>query len=241
MEFWLVLLPVSLMHEHVQSSDTNLKSSDKQLLASGLRDRPRGKQLQRRTWTGWWSWLVLLWEFHLQRHHFYSFLIFCLIDLSFSFFFFWCSTSHCLHRPSLSRRPLASCLLSWKHSLTHSSFSLFTVDHEPGGTFASCICVFCDFCWAMNFVLTLPWLLQMTFKIDHCVITSIWVAIPTHTSRAVSVLHNSRCWKKPSVFACLSKFWRKITSAAWWSSPRASTSKIRAKSTIVWKEKNRPF
>ena len=69
---------------------------------------------------------------------FYSFLIFCLIDLSFSFFFFWCSTSHCLHRPSLSRRPLASCLLSWKHSLTHSSFSLFTVDHEPGGTFASC-------------------------------------------------------------------------------------------------------
>ena len=57
----------------------------------------------------------------------------------------------------------------------------------------------------------------------------------------MSVLRNSRCWKKPSVFACLSKFGRKITSAAWWSSPRACPSKIRAKSTLVWKEKNRHF
>ena len=34
--------------------------------------------------------------------------------------------------------------------------------------------------------------------------TAIWAAIPTHASRAVSVLRNSRCPKKPSVFACLS-------------------------------------
>ena len=40
------------------------------------------------------------------------------------------------------------------------------------------------------------------------VVTAIWAAIPTHTSRAVSVLRNSRCQKKPSVFACLSKFAR---------------------------------
>ena len=67
--------------------------------------------------------------------------------------------------------------------------------------------------------------------------TANWAAIPTHTSRVVSVLHNSRCWKKPSVFACLSTFARKINTAAWWSSPRACPSKIRTKSTMVWKEK----
>ena len=67
--------------------------------------------------------------------------------------------------------------------------------------------------------------------------TAIWAAIPTHTSRAVSVLCNSRCWKKPSAFACLSTFARKISSASWWSSPRACPSKIRTKSTMVWKEK----
>ena len=70
--------------------------------------------------------------------------------------------------------------------------------------------------------------------------TAIWAAIPTHTSRAVSVLRNSRCWKKPSVFACLSTFARKINSASWWSSPRACPSKIRTKSTMVWKEKLYP-
>ena len=67
--------------------------------------------------------------------------------------------------------------------------------------------------------------------------TSIWTAIPTHTSRAVSVLRTSRCWKKPSVFACLGKLGCKINSAAWWSSSRACTSKSRAKSTMGWKEK----
>ena len=51
-------------------------------------------------------------------------------------------------------------------------------------------------------------------------LSAIWAAIPTHTSRAASVLRKSRCWKKPSVFACLSTFGRKIISTAWWSSPR---------------------
>ena len=52
------------------------------------------------------------------------------------------------------------------------------------------------------------------------------------------VLRNSRCWKKPSVFACLSTFARKINSASWWSSPRACPRKIRTKSTMVRKEKS---
>ena len=74
--------------------------------------------------------------------------------------------------------------------------------------------------------------------ISSTCITAIWAAIPTHTSRAVSVLHNSRCSKKPSVFACLSTCVRKINSASWWSGPRACPSKIRTKSTTVWKEKS---
>ena len=45
-------------------------------------------------------------------------------------------------------------------------------------------------------------------------LTAIGAAIPTQTSRALSVLRNSRCQKKPSVVACLSKFTRKINSAA---------------------------
>ena len=72
---------------------------------------------------------------------------------------------------------------------------------------------------------------------SHEDITAILAAILTHTSVAVSVLRISRCWKEPSIFACLSTFVRKINSAAWWSSPRACPSKIRTKSTMVWKEK----
>ena len=58
----------------------------------------------------------------------------------------------------------------------------------------------------------------------------------TYFTCGVSFLRNSRCQKKPLVFACLSTFAQKINSAAWWSSPRACPSKLRTKSTMVWKE-----
>ena len=64
--------------------------------------------------------------------------------------------------------------------------------------------------------------------------TAIWAAVPSHTSRAVSVLRNLRCQKKPSVFACLSKLARKINSAAWWSSPRACPSKTLPAICDIW-------
>ena len=78
----------------------------------------------------------------------------------------------------------------------------------------------CD--WALNFALR--------FELPSLHIL--------HHQCAVSVLRISHCQKKPSVFACLSKFAQKINSAAWWSSPRACPSKNRTKSTMVWKEKS---
>ena len=70
---------------------------------------------------------------------------------------------------------------------------------------------------------------------------ALWFELPSlhilHGGGGGSGLCNSRCWKKPSVFACLSTFARKINSGSWRSSPRACPSQIWTKSTMVWKEK----